>query len=41
MAIKIICSRIKWESERILRIVNESNIDCLFEMRTSDPDDMD
>lgn len=32
MAIKIICSRIKWEDERILRIVNESNLDCLFEM---------
>ena len=24
-----------------MRIVNESNIDCLFEMRTTDPDDKD
>ena len=39
MAIKIICSRIKWESERVLRIVNESNLDCLFEMRSTDPED--
>ena len=41
MAIKIICSRIKWESERVLRIVNESNLDCLFEMRSIDPEDKD
>ena len=39
MAIKIICSRIKWESERVLRIINESNIDCLFEMQSTDPED--
>ena len=41
MAIKIICSRIKWEDERILRIINESNLDCLFEMCSTDPDDKD
>ena len=38
-AIQIICSRMKWETERRLRIVNESNLDCLFEMRNDDPDD--
>ena len=38
-AIKIICSRIKWEDERILRIVNESNLDCLFEMCYKGPVD--
>ena len=38
-AIKIICSRMKWEGERLLRIINQSNIDCLFEMKTTDPDD--
>ena len=38
-AIQIICSRMKWEDERRLRIVNESNLDCLFEMRNKDPDD--
>lgn len=41
MAIKIICSRIKWEDERILRIINESNLDCLFEMCSTDPNDSD
>ena len=41
-AIQIICSRIKWEddpNEKRLRIVNESNLDCLFEMRNDDPND--
>ena len=38
-AIQIICSRIKWEDERRLRIVNESNLDCLFEMKNNDPED--
>ena len=41
MALKIICSRIKWENERQLRIVNESNLDCLFEMKSHDPNDRD
>ena len=41
MAYKIICSRIKWEDERILRIVNESNLDCLFEMCYKGPKDND
>ena len=40
-AIQIICSRVKWESERRLRIINEGNIECIFEMCTSDPDDKD
>ena len=41
MALKIICSRIKWENEKQLRIINESNLDCLFEMRSHDPEDKD
>ena len=40
-AIKIICSRFKWESERIFRIVNIENLDCVFEMCSSDPSDKD
>jgi hypothetical protein len=39
--ISIICSRIKWESERILRIVNQSNLDCFFELSSTDRTDMD
>ena len=38
-AIKIICSRMTWLSERVLRIVNEENLDCLFEMTSTDPKD--
>lgn len=37
----LILSRIKWESETVLRIVNESNIECFFEIRTRDPSDRD
>jgi len=33
-AIKIVVSRIKWDDERTLRIINESNIECLFEIRS-------
>ena len=43
-ALKLICSRFRWESERIFRIVNESNLDCLFEMKydeTNYPEDTD
>ena len=40
-AIKIICSRFKWESENRLRFVNASNLDCIFEIRTTDPKDED
>ena len=38
-AIKIICSRMKWEGKRLLRIINPRNIDCLFKLTTSDPKD--
>ena len=34
LTIKMICSRIKWESDTVLRIVNQSNLDCLFEMQS-------
>lgn len=39
--VMLILSRIKWESETVLRIVNESNIECFFEIRTTDPSDSD
>ena len=38
-AIQIICSRTKWYSERRLLIINESNIECIFELSTTDPKD--
>ena len=38
-AIKLICSRFSWHSEKVFRIVNESNLDCYIEI--SDPDDND
>ena len=41
MALKMICSRIKWENDRQIRIINESNLDCLFEMTSYDPHDRD
>ena len=39
-AIKLILSRIKWHDERTLRIINASNIDCLFELSSTDPKDL-
>ena len=41
LSLQLICSRFKWESERVFRIVNQSNLDCLFEMCTSDKNDRD
>ena len=38
-AIKLICSRISWQSETLISIINESNIECLFEIRSTDPYD--
>ena len=35
-AIQIIASRIKWDSETMLRIINEGNIECIFEICTSE-----
>lgn len=40
-AVSIICSRIKWESETRLRIINEGNIECIFELSTTDETDTD
>jgi len=40
-AIKLICSRFQWVTEKVIRFVNESNLDCLFEICTSDPEDLD
>ena len=31
-AIQIIFSRIKWHDEKTIRVLNEGNIDCLYEM---------
>ena len=36
-AIQIICSRIMWLDEKRLKIINESNIECIFDIETSDP----
>ena len=38
-AIQIICSRTMWYSERHLLIINESNIECIFELCTTDKND--
>ena len=40
-ALQLICSRFKWESERRFRVINRGNLDCLFEMCTTDPKDKD
>ena len=40
-AIKLICSRFSWHSEKVFRIVNESNLDCYIEIYSTDPDDDD
>ena len=40
-AIKIIASRFRWVTERVFRFINESNLDCLIEICTTDPDDLD
>jgi len=40
-ALKIITSRIKWEDEDVLRIVNAANLDCLFKLSSTDPTDQD
>ena len=40
-ALKLILSRIKWKTDRIIHIVNASNLDCYFELCTSDPEDKD
>ena len=40
-AIRIICSRFKWVTDTQIRILNESNIDCLFDICTDDPEDKD
>ena len=40
-AIALIYSRFKWESERTFRIVNSSNLDCLFLMEEGDREDED
>ena len=38
-AIQIICSRTMWYSERQLLIINESNIECIFDLCSTDPKD--
>ena len=34
-AIQIICSRIMWMTESRLKIINESNIECIFDIKSS------
>ena len=38
-ALKLIYSRFKWESESRLRFINSANLDCIFEIRSTDPKD--
>ena len=38
-ALKIIASRFRWEQENVIRIINKSNIDCIFELTSTDPAD--
>ena len=40
-AIKLICSRFHWVTEKIIRFINESNLDCMIEICTTDPEDKD
>ena len=40
-SIKMILSRMRWEGEDLLRIVNTSSMDCIFQMATTDPEDQD
>ena len=36
-AVSLLASRFKWISEKSFRIVNKSNLDCLFEICSNDP----
>jgi len=38
-AVKILGSRFKWMSEKRFRIINQTNLDCLFELCSTDPED--
>ena len=40
-ALQLICSRFKWESESVFRVINQSNIDCLFKICSKDKTDSD
>ena len=39
MAVALLSSRFKWITEKSFRIVNKSNLDCLFEICSKDPED--
>ena len=41
LALKIILSRIRWKTDRIIHIINASNLDCYFEISSTDPTDAD
>ena len=41
MSIELVFSKIKWHDERTIRYLNSSNLDCLFELASTDPDDKD
>ena len=38
-AILIILSRFKWINDKHIRFINQSNLDCIFEIKTTDPED--
>ena len=38
-AILLILSRFKWVSDKRIRFINRSNLDCIFEIKTTDPRD--
>ena len=40
-ALKLSLSRVKWKTDRIIHIVNASNLDCYFELCSTDPSDSD
>ena len=40
-AIKLIVSRFQWVTEKVIRFINESNLDCLVEICTTDSADKD
>ena len=41
LTIELLFSRIKWVDERTIRVLNSSNMDCLFKMASTDDEDRD
>ena len=38
-AIILILSRFKWVTDKRIRFINQSNLDCIFEIKSHDPED--